>query len=131
MIGQYLGFVRRYGRFMTRQQLAIALASPALLSFYPILTAPTTWGAWGQPALRRTYIGTTEPMDITYTPAFPVASHYAHYFRPTMLTDNKGCLTEALTEDLQNSRPSVDARPPLVSLASRNAIAAVAAPPAK
>lgn len=129
MIGQYLGFARRYGRFMTRKQLAIALANPALLSFYPVLTAPKTWDALRRPALRRTYIGTTEPLDVTYTPAFPVASHYAHYFRPTMLTDDRGCLTEALAADLQKTRARMDTLP-LISLALGNATAAMA-PPAK
>lgn len=130
MIGQYLGFARRYGRLMTPQQLAIALANPALLAFYSTLTAPSAWSALRQPALRRTYIGTTEPLDITYTPAFPVASHYAHYFRPTMLTDDRGCLTEALAEDLQKS-DARDAHPPVVSLSLRIETAAVGAQLAK
>jgi hopanoid C-2 methylase len=120
MMGQYLGFVKRYRSCMTPLQLAIALANPALLSAYAALTSPSPWHSLRRPAPRRTYIGTTEPLDTTYTPAFSVAPRYAHYFRPTMLTDDRGHLTEALAEDLEDSRAKMHAHPTLVSLATRN-----------
>jgi radical SAM superfamily enzyme YgiQ (UPF0313 family) len=125
MIEQYLGFAKRYRRSMTPLQLAIALANPALLSAYPVLTSPSFWHNLRYPAPRRTYISTTEPLDITYTPAFPVAHRYAHYFRPTMLTDDRGHLTESLAEDVQVSRAKMQAHPTLVSLGSRSPTAAL------
>ena len=48
----------------------------------------------------RTFIGSTEPLDPVYKPAFSVASHYRDYFKPTMLTDQHGNLVEALHQDL-------------------------------
>jgi hypothetical protein len=120
MMRQYLGFAKRYGRSMTPLQLAIAAANPALLSIYPVLTSPSFWHNLRHPAPRRTYVGTVEPLDITYTPAFPVAHRYAHYFRPTMLTDDRGHVTDSLAEDLQDSRAKMQAHPTLVSLAMRS-----------
>jgi hypothetical protein len=131
MISQYLGFTRRYRKIMTPFQLAIAFANPALLSAYPVLTAPFFWHNLRRAALRRTYIGTSEPLDITYTPAFPVADRYAHYFRPTMLTDDKGDLTETVAEDVQESRAKMQPHPTLVSLASRNRAVALDIPHAQ
>jgi hypothetical protein len=104
MMAHYLGFTKRYGKIMTPMQLVIALANPALLAAYPVLTSPSLWRKIRHRAPKRTYIATSEPLDITYTPALPVAHRYLHYFRPTMLTDDYGHLTEDLAEDLQQSR---------------------------
>jgi hypothetical protein len=43
---------------------------------------------------------TTEPLDPLYTPAFRVDRRYEAYFRPTMITEANGELTEELREDL-------------------------------
>ncbi|PKN76472.1 MAG: hypothetical protein CVU52_04650, partial [Deltaproteobacteria bacterium HGW-Deltaproteobacteria-10] len=49
---------------------------------------------------RRTFLGSTEPLDAVYKPAFRVDSIYKSYFKPTMLTDQEGNLSGALQEDL-------------------------------
>jgi hypothetical protein len=127
---QFYGFAKRYGRTMTPFQLAVAFANPALLTAYSALTSPSPWYRLRHPAPRRTYIGGTEALDITYKPAFPIASRYAHYFRPTMLTDDRGHLTEALAEDLEDSRRKMQPHPTQVSLASSKRGVAVQLPPA-
>lgn len=48
----------------------------------------------------RTYIGSTEVLDAVYKPAFRLDSKYESYFKPTMLTDKHGNLSEALQPDL-------------------------------
>ena len=48
----------------------------------------------------RTFVGSTEPLDSTYKPAFSIDSRYEHYFKPTMLTDENGNLCDALQPDL-------------------------------
>lgn len=48
----------------------------------------------------RTFIGSTEPLDLVYRPAFTIDSRYRHHFTPTMLTDSKGRLVEKLHPDL-------------------------------
>jgi hopanoid C-2 methylase len=111
-----LSFAKRYRRILTPQQLIIAFSSTALLSLYSTVTTHSVWSRLLSRAPRRTYIGTTEPLDATYTPAFPVASRYAHYFKPTLLTDDKGHLTEELAEDLQGPRAAVEAASSLVSV---------------
>jgi radical SAM superfamily enzyme YgiQ (UPF0313 family) len=128
---QFYGFAKRYGRTMTPFQLAVAFANPALLTAYSALTSPSPWYRLRHPAPRRTYIGGTEPLDITYKPAFPIASRYTHYFRPTMLTDDRGHLTEALAEDLEDSRRKMQPHPTQVSLASSKRGVVVQLPPAR
>ncbi len=49
---------------------------------------------------KRTFVGSTEPLDRAYTPAFRIESRYARYFQPTMLTDAGGNLNEDLQTDL-------------------------------
>jgi hypothetical protein len=120
IVRQSLGFAKRYRRVLASQQMIIAFSSTALLSLYSTVTTHSVWSRLLSRAPRRTFIGTTEALDATYTPAFPVASRYAHYFKPTMLTDEKGCLTEELAEDLQRSNGPVGAASSLVSVSTRN-----------
>ena len=54
----------------------------------------------GHGKLNRTYLGTTEPLDAVYKPAFRLESKYEAYFKPTMLTDSQGHLSESLQPDL-------------------------------
>ena len=65
----------------------------------------------------RTYISTTEPLDPVYRPMFPVHSRYRDYFKPTLVTDDGGRLTEALLNDYQpdGSRLKEKDPPPLLS----------------
>jgi hopanoid C-2 methylase len=82
---------RNFSRFNAIQKL-ISLGNVAALC------APTlASGTW---SLRtaRTFVATTEPLDGNYRPALPVAPKYADHFRPTMVTDAQGQLTEEIAE---------------------------------
>ncbi len=113
-------FARRYRRTLTPEQMLIALSGSALLC---LNASVSTDNGWRNLFLRppcRTYIGTTEALDAAYKPAFPVASRYAHYFSPTMLTDERGRLTEELAEDLKGPCAAVERASTLVTLTARN-----------
>jgi radical SAM superfamily enzyme YgiQ (UPF0313 family) len=118
MFRQSLGFLRRYRRILSPEQMIIALSNPALLCLPSALTASNVGGNLLRPAPRRTYVSATEPLDPSYTPAFRVASQFAHYFRPTMLTDDNGRLAEELAEDLQRPFAAVEEVPSLVSVST-------------
>jgi hypothetical protein len=130
IVRQSLGFAKQYRHVLTPEQMIIALSSSALLSFSSTVTARSVWGALLRSLPRRTYIGTTEALDATYTPAFPVASRFADYFKPTMLTDDNGRLTEELAEDLLESCADTDAASSLVSVTLDTAVKLTANQPA-
>jgi hypothetical protein len=113
-----LSFAKRYRRVLTPEQMLIAFSSTALLSLYSTVTTHNVWGHILRRAPRRTYVGTAEVLDATYTPAFAVASRFAHYFKPTMLTDDKGRLAEALAQDLDRSTGAAEAASSLVSVST-------------
>lgn len=94
------GFVRRYRRTLSKTQLAAEMCNAALLCAYALATSPTSPGAPSAGGSRRTYVSTTEILDTTYTPAFRVESRYESYFTPTMVTDERGRLSEDVAEDL-------------------------------
>lgn len=100
ILRQSLGFIRRYRRALTPLQMIVAMTNPTLLCFYSQATSHDSWGSLRRSAPRRTYLAPSETLDSTYIPAFPVASQYAHYFRPTMLTNDSGSISEELTDDL-------------------------------
>jgi hypothetical protein len=104
MLKSMLGFTRKYGRVLTREQMMVAHASPVLLTLYPFVTAPRELLFRRGSAARRTYISSTEPLDDTYVPSIRVASKFAGYFRPTMLTGDDGQLAEEVAADLSASR---------------------------
>ncbi len=120
IIRQSFTFAKRYRRVLTPEQMIIALSGTALLSLNATVTTDSVWCNLLRRLPRRTYIGTTEALDAIYTPAFPVASRYAHYFNPTMLTDEQGHLTEELAEDLQEHSPAAVPASSLVSLSTGN-----------
>jgi len=120
IIRQSFSFAKRYRRVLTPEQMIIALSDTALLSLNATVTTDSIWGNLLRRLPRRTYIGTTEALDAIYTPAFPVASRYAHYFNPTMLTDERGRLTEELAEDLQRPCTAEERASSLVSLPTGN-----------
>jgi hopanoid C-2 methylase len=113
---QCLGFAKRYRRKLTSEQMIIAMSNAALLSVYPTVTSQSVWSNLLCRAPRRTYVGTTEELDATYTPAFRVASRYAQYFKLTMLTDERGRLTEELAEDLQGQCSPTEPASSLISV---------------
>jgi len=59
---------------------------------------------------RRTHLSTTEILDKVYQPAFPVKSCYQSYFRPTLLTDENGEITEELAHDIYRYRSAANHR---------------------
>ena len=99
-------FFRRYRSTLTTEQMMIALTNGLLLCAQDLATAPRRLGWLYQPAQNRTYVSTTEILDPVYQPTFPVAARYEHYFKPTMLTDKCGQLTEELAEDLVDRQRS-------------------------
>jgi hypothetical protein len=92
-----LGFLRRYRSKLNKFQLTVALNSTLLLCVETLVTS-SSW--FGQRKRYHTHISTREPLDDVYTPAFYVDSRYEDYFKPTMVTDKSGCLSEGLAEDL-------------------------------
>jgi len=118
ILRQSFSFAKRYRCVLTPEQMIIALSGTALLSLNATVTTDSLWRSFFRRVPRRTYIGTTEPLDATYRPAFPVASRYAHFFNPTMLTDERGRLREELAEDLQEHGLAPGAASSLVSLST-------------
>jgi hypothetical protein len=97
------GFLRRYHRPLNMRQLAISFARDLSLAGVPLdfragkAPLSTILGRRGRP---RTHVSTTEILDATYTPAFPVAYRYKDYFKPTKITDAAGNLVEDLADQL-------------------------------
>jgi hypothetical protein len=69
-------------------------------------------------------------LDSTYIPAFPVASRYAHYFRPTMLTNDSGSLSEQVADDLLIFHEKGNANPLSVTIVKEKQVTAPVSPPA-
>lgn len=94
-------FFSRYRKTLSLEYMALALYNGLLLTKPSLAT--TYFGSGkinGLKKQKRTYIGSTEPLDCSYTPAFHVDAIYADYFKPTMLTDKKGNLSAQLYEDV-------------------------------
>jgi len=103
-------FWRRYSKKLTLLQKISMVGNSALLCL-PAL-AHNHSGIFKNNKRQvppRTYITTTEPLSPLYTPNFPVADRYRHYFEPTMVTDANGALHEDLAADLMLV-PKVEAR---------------------
>ncbi|HEX7296793.1 MAG TPA: hypothetical protein VF251_13625, partial [Pyrinomonadaceae bacterium] len=91
-------FFQRYRSTLTKVQLLFSLTNAALLCAYSLATSPTQIGAPSAKGRSRTHISTTEILDGVYTPAFRVDSRYEHYFKPTMVTDEAGNLSQAMLD---------------------------------
>lgn len=95
-------FVRRWRSSLNRDQMIMGLANN-LLMMSPLLgTLPASVGARRAP---RTFVSSTEPLDVWYTPSMRVDARYASYFEPVMLTTASGALDAALAEDIDRGRP--------------------------
>ena len=94
-----LGFTRLYGRKLTKMQMILALGAGMLISAQPVTTSLKGLGWMKAKPKGRTFISTTEPLDHMYTPAFRVSSRFSKYFKPTMVTNQRG----ELHEDILNS----------------------------
>ena len=89
-------FLRRYGSELNYQQILITLGSAAFFCAPIQLTSPNFSILYRRH--QRTHISTTEILDNVYTPIIPVNARYESYFKPTMLTDSKGNLTDDMQE---------------------------------
>ena len=98
-------FYRRYKRILLGMNMTSNLFNSLLLCI-PTLSTLSGIGTLlkgHRDQAGRTYIGSTEPLDSVYRPAFTVNSRYRNHFNPTMLTDSKGQLVETLHRDLSTA----------------------------
>ena len=93
-----IDFTRLYRSKLTKMQLIMAVGAGLLVCAQPVATSLTGLG-WARKRQPRTFVGSTEPLDHMYTPAFRIDSRYESYFQPTMVTDNRG----ELHQDIVNS----------------------------
>jgi hopanoid C-2 methylase len=97
------GFLRRYHRTLNTRQLAISFARDLSLAGMPLdfragrAPLAAILGRRGRP---RSHVSTTEVLDDSYTPAFPVAYRYKDHFTPTPITDASGNLAANLADEL-------------------------------
>jgi hopanoid C-2 methylase len=89
-------FYRRYRKVLPPSQMRLCAGNSAWLFANELFTAPS----WMGRRRERTYVSSSERLDDLYRPALPVASRYQHYFAPTMLTDARGAIAPALSDDL-------------------------------
>lgn len=94
ILGHALSFYRRYRAALNPEKMLYALASNA------ILTVPSLPSLNRQQQTAPTHISSTESLESTYSPAFPIDHRYAHYFKATLLTDGQGEINEALAPDI-------------------------------
>lgn len=94
-------FYRRYRRHLNWEQMQIAWAGAFMLLAPYLNTRDRRAGK--RRAAARTHVSSTETLDPLYVPSLPVASRYASYFEPTMVTDAHGRIADALAEDLQGT----------------------------
>ena len=96
-------FYQKYRKVLTWERMGFAQYCAFHLCTPKLATLGTDFGrifgnGFGQH--RRTYVATTETLDSVYQPAFRVDWRYRNYFKPTMLTDQQGNLSETLQPDL-------------------------------
>lgn len=94
-----INFARRYRSTLDSVQMMLALGNAGLLCAPNFSNGYKRAGWLIKQRRPRTYVSTTEPLDAVYTPAFRLASRFEKYFRPVMVTDKSG----DLSEDLINS----------------------------
>ena len=96
-------FYKKYRRVLSWERMGFAQYCAMHLCTPKLATLGTDLGrifSNGQGKHTRTYVGTTEPLDAVYKPVFRLESKYESYFKPTMLTDSRGHLSETLQPDL-------------------------------
>lgn len=92
-----LAFRKKYRLKLSAVKMVMALSNAAILCA-PVLAVGPGWKEIFGSSKGRTFISSTEPLEGVYTPAFRVASRYERYFKPTMVTDSAGHLSEELVE---------------------------------
>ena len=96
-------FYKKYRSVLSWERMGFAQYCAMHLCTPKLATLGTDLGRIfgnGYGKLNRTYLGTTEPLDAVYKPAIRLDSKYEAYFKPTMLTDSQGHLSETLQPDL-------------------------------
>lgn len=111
------GFARRYYRKLKPYPLAVALGNSAMLCAESAVTGAL------RPRRRdlqpRTFISSNEALDPTYRPFVSLPSRYESYFRPILVTDPDGQLTDTLEEGMASPGTSFPSEIP-VAMNSRN-----------
>src|SRR5262249_17767106 len=88
------GFLRRYWRSLSAQQIAFTVAN----IFPRLINKRRTVAATDDDNL--TYISTTQPLGPLYSPMFSVPERYRASFSATMITDGSGELEPEIAENL-------------------------------
>jgi radical SAM superfamily enzyme YgiQ (UPF0313 family) len=94
---QVMGFLAHYRGKLEPLQLYSAVLNGALICMETFATSPS--GIWSRRP-RQTYLAGTEALDPQYTPMIRVDAAFEGHFRPTMVTDESGALSDDLAEDL-------------------------------
>lgn len=94
------GFLRRYWRSLSAQQIAFTVAN----SFPRLINKRRTVASTDDDNL--TYITTTQPLGPLYSPMFSVPDRYRHSFSATMITDDSGQLEPEIVENLSAKVPA-------------------------
>lgn len=94
------GFLRRYARRLGPVQLAIPMASAAMLTAPALASNPLRLLRRRRMQSDRTHVAGSEQLDETFNPAFRVAERYQSWFRPTLVTDREGRISDELAADL-------------------------------
>lgn len=100
VINHSLRFIKRYHSTLLNLQLATCMMNAALLAAYGLATSPTSLRSPSAMGRNRTFLSTTEVLDVVYQPAFHVEARYESYFKPTMITDKHGKLAEEVAESV-------------------------------
>ena len=98
-----INFYRKYRKSLTGFQSAVAFNNLPMLAIPNLTSAFTDVPAWSRPIWsghQRSFLGYLEPEDSAYKPIFKVDAAYQLYFRPTMITNAYGELSEELVADL-------------------------------
>lgn len=97
-------FYHRYKSSLSKFQMLVALSNAIKISRQVTPSTTVLPRSLQSRNRQRTHLSTTEILDKVYQPAFPVKSCYQSYFRPTLLTDAKGQITEELEPDIYRNR---------------------------
>ncbi len=97
-------FYQRYQSYLSKFQILVALGNAVKVSCQITPSKNVLPRSFRARNRRRTHLSTTEILDKVYQPAFPVKSCYQSYFRPTLLTDENGEITEELAHDIYRYR---------------------------
>ena len=104
------GFLRRYAGRLSPVQLAIPMASAAMLTAPALASDPMRLLRRRRMQTDRSYVAGSECLDEAYKPAFKVAAQYQSWFQPTLVTDHEGRISNELASDLLQQEARVSLR---------------------